>query len=320
MSVSEANSPLVSVVITTYNRPECLVRAIQTVSAQTYRPIEIVVVDDHSRVPASDVVRTLSPDVADLRCIRHDENRGANAARNTGVAEARGSYVAFLDDDDRWAPDKLERQIAAFERTDSTVGLVFTGRKHVGDGDITERKIPDPIEGDVTKQLLCRNIVGTQSSVMVRTAVARDVPFDEDIQRWADLEWYIRVSKVCDFHAVREPLVIYTFDAGNRISDDFDRLRTSVRQFIEKYSDLAREYGLLFERKMRGWAYHRVARSCVYAGNYTGARRYSRRAIATYPFESSFYVYAFASLGGRLTHRTAQVVRTVFSRTPLSST
>ncbi|MBV0902724.1 glycosyltransferase family 2 protein [Haloarcula salina] len=319
MSDTVSDPPLVSVVITTYNRPECLERAIQTVSAQTYSPVEVLVVDDRSRVPASDTVRKLSPDVAGLRCIRHDENRGANAARNTGVAEANGSYVAFLDDDDRWAPDKLQRQVAAFERTDGDVGLVFTGRKHVGDGDVTERKMPDSIEGDVTKQLLCRNVVGTQSSIMVRTEIAREVRFDEEIKRWADLEWYIRVSQVCDFHAVSEPLVIYTFDAGNRISDDFDRLQTTVNQFIEKYSGLAREYGILFERKMRGWAYHRVAQSCVYAGNYAGARHYSRRAIATYPFEPSFYVYAFAASGGRLTHRTAQTVRTALSRMPLPS-
>nr|WP_231751287.1 glycosyltransferase [Halogeometricum sp. CBA1124] len=86
---SSTDDPLVTVIITTYNRPEYLRSAVQTVSEQRYAPIELVVVDDCSEVPASDVLADAAPDVRDFEIVRHDENRGANAARNTGARRRR---------------------------------------------------------------------------------------------------------------------------------------------------------------------------------------------------------------------------------------
>jgi hypothetical protein len=121
---------------------------------------------------------------------------------------------------------------------------------------------------------LCRNIVGTQSSIMVRSDIAKETPFDETIPRWADLERYVAASTKCEFVGVREPLVIYDRSAHNRISDDYDVLEDSYELFIQKYRDLAASYGPLFERKMPAWSAYRVGNASLNARYYDMSRRY----------------------------------------------
>jgi len=314
MTASEG--PLVTALITTYDRPAYLRRAVESVAAQRYSPVELLVVDDHSETPAADVLADADPDVASFRVVRHDRNRGANAARNTGVEVASGEYVAFLDDDDRWRPDKTGKQVAAFRDGDGNLGLVYAGREIVDGDTVRDVTIPDRIDGDPTKTLLCRNAVGTQSSVMVRADLAKATPFDEGFPRWADLEWYVAVSTECSFALVPEPLVRYEYAAHNRISDDDESLEESRRLFVEKYRELAAGYGRLFERKMRGYASFRAGSASLSARNYGAARRYFLRAVSLYPFEPTFYEYALATAGGRLTHRTARATTRVLSRTP----
>lgn len=99
----------ISVVIPTYNRAHCIMRALESVFAQSLAPGEIIVVDDASR---DDTAAVLAPHAGRIRVIRHETNAGASAARNTGIAAAQGTWVAFLDSDDVWRPDKLARQLA----------------------------------------------------------------------------------------------------------------------------------------------------------------------------------------------------------------
>jgi glycosyltransferase involved in cell wall biosynthesis len=305
-------TPRVSVVIPTYNRPSYLRSAVESVREQTYDRIELVVVDDHSSTPAREALEGVKRDAFDgFECVRHDENRGVNAARNTGIQTATGEYIAFLDDDDTWMHDKLERQVAAFAAADDDVGVVYTGAEMVKP-DSRETYIPPEVE-EMTKALLCRNVVGTMSVVMVRADVARAVPFDDRFPSWADLEWYVNLSRHCAFERVPEPLVVYEFTSHGRLSDDFEKTRTSYRLFVDEFEPLAAEYGRLFKRKMRGWAAFRAGASAFHAGHYAPARRYFAAAIAAYPFETSFVSYLLASLGGQSTHRAARLVRQITS-------
>lgn len=98
--------PTVSVVIPTYNRAHLVGRAIQSVLNQTYQDFEIIVVDDGSTDNTEEVVKSFND--PRIRYIRHDQNRGGSAARNTGIKMARGEYIAFQDSDDEWLPEKLE--------------------------------------------------------------------------------------------------------------------------------------------------------------------------------------------------------------------
>lgn len=310
----ETQRPTVSVVITTYNRPTYLPDAVTTVADQTYDPVELIIVDDASQIPASELVSADDYEFSAFEIIRHDENRGPNAARNTGVSAATGEYIAFLDDDDRWLPEKLERQVERFEAADGSLGVVSTGWTRVRNGTTEEIWLPPEIGGDVTRALLCRNVVGTQSAVMVRASVAKRVPLDERFPRWADQEWYVSLSTECSFDRIREPLVVHEFETHNRITDDTTKLFEAHRLFVEKYRPLAAEYGAVMKRKMRGWADFRVGKPLLRMGEYKMARHFLLNAVRWYPLESKFYAYAGASLGGRWTHSAA---RSLNEKTPL---
>jgi glycosyltransferase involved in cell wall biosynthesis len=293
-------NPLVSAVITTYNRPSYLQNAVESVREQTYEPLELIVVDDHSVPSVRDILDDMDLDrFQRVVYERHDENRGANAARNTGLGVASGEYVAFLDDDDRWLPEKVQRQVGAF---DDDVGVVYGGVRAIREDDVRV-EIPPPIPGNLTKQLLCRNVVGTLTTVMVRSEVAREVRFDERFPSWADLEWYINLSTQTQFRRLPEPLVEYEFRSHDRLSDDFEKKQVSYERFIEEFDPLAAQYGRLFRRKVHAWAAFRAGSAALFNRRYDRAREFLTRAVVSYPFEPEFFKYFLAAAGGRYTYK-----------------
>jgi glycosyltransferase involved in cell wall biosynthesis len=299
--------PLVTAVVTTYNRPANLDAAVRSVLEQTYDSVELVVVDDHSETPAETVVADIDcSSLADYTVVRHEENRGANAARNTGIETASGEYVAFLDDDDTWRPEKLTRQVRAIEaRPDA--GVAYTGIERLLPGG-SETDIPPAVDGDVTKALLCENVVGSMSVTMVETSLARSVPLDERFPCWADLEWYVNLSRETAFVRVPEPLVVYDCRSAERLSRDFEKTRAGYELFLDEFDSLAAEYGTVFRRKMRGWAAFRAGKSAFHDGSYDRARELLVTAVVAYPFEPRFGTYLLAAIGDRRTHRLASAV------------
>jgi len=106
--------PLISVVIPTYNRADLISRAVNSVQLQTYQNLEIIVVDDCSPEDIAGVIQDLNDDR--ITFLRHHSNQGGSAARNTGIKQAKGEYIAFLDSDDIWLPQKLELQLQAIAK------------------------------------------------------------------------------------------------------------------------------------------------------------------------------------------------------------
>jgi len=302
--------PLVTAVVTTYDRPANLESAVGSVLKQSYDPVELVVVDDHSETPAETVLRDIDLGaLADHTVVRHGENRGANAARNTGIEAASGEYVAFLDDDDTWRSAKLTRQVRAIERRPDA-GVAYTGIERVlPDG--SQVDVPPAVDGDMTKALLCENVVGSMSVTMVETELARSVPLDERFPCWADLEWYINLSRETAFARVPAPLVVYDCSSPERLSRDFEKTHAGYELFVEAFDSLAAEYGPLFRRKMRGWAAFRAGKSAFHDGSYERARELLVSAVVSYPLEPRFAKYLLASLGDRRTHRLARAVSSI---------
>jgi len=299
------DTPLVSVVVPTYNRPEQLRRAVGTVRAQTHRPVELVIVDDHSAEPASTVLADV--DMAaldDVTIVRHDRNRGANAARNTGIREASGEFIAFLDDDDRWEPTKLDRQVDAFRQGGQAVGVVYTGARYVyPDG---ERVIVGDVSGTATRDILAGASVAEFSAVMVRASVVEHAGLpDERFPSWQDHEWLLRLSLHCEFAVVPEPLTIRHWDHDGRIGEDFERRRdVSFPLFVEKHRDLAREYGL--ERRFVASLLETLVISAAQNGHYGETRRLALRTVRTDPTLPTPWLYLLSCLGGRFTYRPAR--------------
>lgn len=300
-----SEGPLVSVVLPTYDRPDRLLEAVRSVEAQTYPSVELIVVDDASPRPAAEVIAEAGPPELEWRCLRHDRNRGANAARNTGIRASKGEILAFLDDDDRWRPEKLEAQVGAFREGGERVGVVVVGQRLVdGEGTEITVRLPD-VEGDATADLIGNGIGGPFSTIAVRRPVVEQAGLtDERFPVWQDREWLIRLSQCGEFAAIRKPLVRRCIGEHEQIGDRFELKRdVSYPLFVEKHRDLAAAYGRegLFVANLATG----IAASSLASGAYADARRFAATAIARFPYLHEPYVYLLLSLGGRRTYRFA---------------
>lgn len=196
-------SPTVSVILPAFNRPDTLVTAIQSVLEQSYKDLELIVVDDASVKDISGAVESF--DDPRLVYLRRTKNGGAAAARNTGLAHARGRLIAFQDSDDMWLPGKLERQVALLESQPPEVGAV-TGSKilygknnknQYGEGLVAYR--PDPgkwltLEEDQVRRSLVENRISLQNAIFRREVMPEDPCFDPVAR--ANVDWGFTVRLV----------------------------------------------------------------------------------------------------------------------------
>lgn len=201
-----AIQPLVTTVIPTHNRAHFLERSIRSVLNQTYRNIELIVVDDCSTDDTESLIGTIADDR--LRYIKLETKAGAPAARNVGVQEARGSYIAFQDSDDEWLPEKLELQMGLLHSASPAVGLVYSKFNKLKNGQLS--CFPDDIflpQGKILASLLKGNLVGTPTMVVRCECFSTLGLFDEKLKRFQDWEFVIRAAASYEFCAIDQPLV-----------------------------------------------------------------------------------------------------------------
>lgn len=311
----DVSVPLVSVVLPTHNRPNHLSEAISSVYGQSYPRIEIVVVDDCSNPPVNESLTHHSPKGFELKVVRHDSNLGANAARCTGIEQARGSLIAFLDDDDRWLPGKISKQVSVFEGRPEVV-VVYTGQQYRDTSNrVTGIRTPST-RGNATVDILQGASVGPFSTLMVRKKTIDAVgPPDVRFPSLQDKEWVIRLSQQGVIEPVTEPLVIRQEHHGGNISDDFKRRRdVTYPLFLETYRPLARSHGSLVERRFIANIASSVAAAGVTTGNYKDASRFALHALRQYPLSRDAIIYLLLSLGGKYTYKPARAVKHLFHR------
>lgn len=198
--------PDVTVVIPTRDRPALVTRAIASAVAQRDTAVEVVVVDDGSAKPLA---------VADgVRLVRHERSLGVAAARNAGIVAARGRWIAFLDDDDFWAPHKLAAQRAAAEA--ASADLVYAGALVVSDGRVVNGH-PAPAARTLREQMRRANVVPAGSSnVMVRAEILEAVgAFDGRLRHLADWDLWSRMLEVAVPACVEDDLVAYVQHAAS---------------------------------------------------------------------------------------------------------
>jgi glycosyltransferase involved in cell wall biosynthesis len=229
--MTNRENPTVSVVIPAHNRKTALVRAMRTVLAQTRDDWELIVVDDASTDGTDGVVKSFED--GRIVYVRHTQNRGGGAARNTGIQASRGKYVAFLDSDDEWFPEKLARDVAAF--AGEAVGLVYCGKELVDpDGHLLLRRIPS-LEGDLYRQLLGHDFIGSCSRVAVRKDVLEAVGgFDENLPSGQDWDMWVRSAKVAKVACVPECLVRRHI-GHEQISGSLKRIYDGHLKVVEKH-------------------------------------------------------------------------------------
>jgi glycosyltransferase involved in cell wall biosynthesis len=238
--------PEVSVVIPVYNHGDTVERAIDSALAQTLRDIEVIVVDDAS----TDDTQTVLDRIGDPRvtCLRHDSNRGGSAARNTGIDHATGEYIALLDADDEWRPQKLEQQCAELRsRSAEWVGAYCDFRQTRSNRlvELVDNAVrrPTGLEGDdvlINGILLRRFAHGGSSTLFVERAAVEAIDgFDASFQRHQDLEFLLRLLQRGKLAFVDETLV-YKHDSGY---PDAETVREAHERFTETFADLIAERG-----------------------------------------------------------------------------
>jgi glycosyltransferase involved in cell wall biosynthesis len=216
----------VSVVIPLYNRAEMIVRAVQSALNQSEPPLEVIVVDDCSSDAGPDVVRALGD--PRVRLVARSTNGGGGAARNDGILAAHGAFLAFLDSDDLWREDKLERQLAALRAAPrpsrslgySNVRIVEDGR----DIGLWNDRGYDPEREHLADYVITDAQAVQTSSIILPTAAAREILFDPKLRRHQDWDFVLR-AEACgvDLIYVDEPLVDYTRSSdGNSVSTQSD--------------------------------------------------------------------------------------------------
>ncbi len=226
---------LVSVVIPVYNGERHIKDAIDSVLAQTYSQVELIVVDDGS----TDNTKSLIKEYEGVE-YRYQKNAGQAAARNSGIKHSRGEFVAFLDADDVWLPDKLEKQVPLF--SDPSVGLVYCNMKFFGSSckfnsrfEMSNGKV---YRGSVTPQLLCRNFIPVSTAVARKSVVNEAGLFDERVEYrpvgGEDYELWLRISIQHDVDFVDAILAKYCLR-----SDQMSKDRgTSYKFLMFLYRDL----------------------------------------------------------------------------------
>ncbi|MCM3174502.1 glycosyltransferase family 2 protein [Paenibacillus sp. MER 99-2] len=236
---------LVSCIITTHNRAELLKKAMASVMAQTYPHLEIIIVDDGSKDHTEEVCRAWLKQDQRIHYIQVPYAQGANHARNLGIQRANGKYIAFLDDDDQWLPDKIQAQTQTLEQNKGlfcfcSKVLVYVDRED----NVTRRKVSvESRELVFYEDLLTYNWIGETSKIMVQTQLARTVMFDEQLTSAQDYDFYLRILQR-GHHAinVKEPLVHIYIHPGPRISTSAKKkFQGQRRVLIKYYKDMSQE-------------------------------------------------------------------------------
>lgn len=189
--------PLVSVIIPTYGRSATLGRAIRSVKNQTYKNIEIIVVDDNGKnIDEKKAIQAIIEDFEDVRYITYKENHGGSFARNRGIEVSEGKYISFLDDDDEMLPEKIKLQVERLESCDSLWGASYTRYYNLRKGNRKEY-FTGSIEGECYLPALMRSMyIGAGSNLMIRKSVVADIGlFDEGFKRNQDVEYLARIAE-----------------------------------------------------------------------------------------------------------------------------
>jgi glycosyltransferase involved in cell wall biosynthesis len=236
-SVNAERDPVVTVVIPTRDRWPLLQRALASTFAQENVDLEVIVVDDGSQ-DATDTELARIVD-ARLRTIRLTRSSGVAHARNLAVAAARGKWIAFLDDDDFWAPTKLRRQLeAAGSNGDVIVYTATIVVDEFGRPTRIDRASPSI---EVQRRLLDKNVLGHPSSVLVPTSLLRSAGgFDERLSIFADWDLWIRLLQVARPVAVNEPLVAYSEHSSNMHAVAIGDARRELRHMTRTHRHLLR--------------------------------------------------------------------------------
>jgi glycosyltransferase involved in cell wall biosynthesis len=234
----------VSIVIPVFNRESLIVRTIENLLLQTYPHFEILAVDDASTDNSYRILQSLAEKDRRIRCFQNKINGGAQVARNRGIKEARGEWIAFQDSDDLWVPEKLERQMAELEKVGfdpmtvvhSDCLVHYHGKRKKVLWELPETQgLPGEQGEGAFKQLLLRSTVLFPAILTSKKALEAIGYLDEGVPSYQEWDTALRLAKCCRFIHIRAPLFIYNIHLGLTISKDGERADAGYRYVLDKF-------------------------------------------------------------------------------------
>ncbi|MFW6046969.1 MAG: glycosyltransferase family 2 protein [Candidatus Woesearchaeota archaeon] len=262
---------LVSVIIPTKDRLTALKKAINSIYNQTYPYTEIIVIDDGSTDDTPDFLLQESKS-GNIIFFRNDISVGGGEARNIGIRNATGEYIAFLDDDDEWLPTKLEKQIPLFQ--DPEVGLVYSGLElNFEDYRIRYKSIPK-MEGYIYDEMLIENRIGGTVTVVLRNNIAKNYLFDSTMPARQDYDFWLRICKDWNVKGVKESLVSVYAGGIKRITSDVKNYENAIQKINLKYDNEVKKLTHVQKKQRKAAQNFFLASQAIKANNLKVARKY----------------------------------------------
>ncbi len=274
-------SPEISIIIPTHNRSHIVKRAVTSVLDQTFKYTEIIVVDDCSTDKTEHVIKEISKVDARVKYVRTDKNIGGAAARNRGVSESFGKYIAFLDDDDEALPDWLEKSIEKISTLPESWALLCCRWYQKSEFTrITYESAMFLKDGYIYEELLRGHDPpsGTSGSVIKRAAFDFVGGFDESLQGFQDYDFFFSLARKWTFHYLHIPLIIFYDHPGTRISDTNKKREDAFNQFIKKWENEILRIGghktlwLMRRKKTAGFFFSVIHSELILKGRFSALK------------------------------------------------
>jgi len=208
---------MVSIVMPAYNAAKTIRASVESIQAQTVTDWELVVIDDGSKDDTAAILSELAAGDSRIRFLQNEKNSGASFTRNRAVELAQGEWIAFLDSDDMWKPDKLEKQLRLADEHPDMV-ICYTASSFINDDGEPYGYVMQAVEKMTYKMLLKRNLLSC-SSVMIRASVMKGVKMPSDKMHEDYYVWLTVVRKCGVAYGINEPLLIYRLCANSKSSN-----------------------------------------------------------------------------------------------------
>lgn len=291
---------LVSIVMPTYKRPQYLKEAIESVLNQTYENWELLIIDDNE--PASEEQKWTEKVITGyrndnrIRYIREGNPGGGAAARNRGISKACGEFVAFLDDDDIWEPDKLQLQLEVLKKN-RDIGLVYCKRFFFNDkGERDNRSQKKLIRGNVFEQMLVKNYIATSTAMVRKECFGKVGLFDEKLPSQQDHDMFLRIARYYKVGLVDKSLTGMRLHSA-RISRNTEGKLRGWEFFLAKWKPILKDYPRL--RRQAYSHYHfEMGKVYYYHGNLELARQHLSESVKYNCFHYKSWVLLFLSVMG----------------------
>ena len=275
--------PLVSIIIPTHNMAKFLQLSAGSVFKQTYKNFELIIVDDASEDNTEEIIKQFND--KRIKYIKRDQKGGVSSARNCGIDNSRGDYIAFLDADNEWMENKLEKQMFKFENVSDDVGLVYT--HYLGifltSGEVI-CEFKGCYSGDVEADLAVGCFLGVCAVIIRRKCIEKVGYFDPDVDYNEDWDLWLRIAKYYKFDFIPEFLAKY-YVHGNQLSCNLSPMVVAWENFLDKHKDMYEKMPSIYSMHL-----DYLGRISCFDDQFKKGRGYFLKSIKYKPVQKSGYL------------------------------